>query len=92
MKTTRVITIVQRKGMGEKGLRWAECISRKQNRGGEYPDLCRTVQNAADELDHLLHSLNWLTGHEVLLVGCVEDDNRRHCHLAEKNRNRKYSF
>lgn len=49
-------------------------------------DLCGTVQNAVDELDQLLHGLNRLTGQEVLLVGCVEDDNRGHRHLAEKKK------
>lgn len=52
-------------------------------------DLCRTVQNTADELDQLLHGLNWLTGQEVLLVGCVEDDNGGHCHLAERHIKKK---
>lgn len=98
MTTTGVITMVQHKGMGEKGLHWAECISRKQDRGkrearGEDLDLCRTVQNTADELDQLLHGLNWLIGQEVLLVGCVEDDNGGHCHFAEeKKKYRKHSF
>lgn len=49
-------------------------------------DLCGTVQNPVDELDQLLHGLNRLTGQEVLLVGCVEDDNRGHRHLAEKKK------
>lgn len=47
-------------------------------------DLCRTVQNTADELDQLFHAFDRLTGQEVLLVGCVEDDNGGHCHLAEE--------
>lgn len=47
-------------------------------------DLCRTVQNTGDELDQLLHALDRLTGQEVLLVGCVEDDNGGHRHLAEE--------
>lgn len=47
-------------------------------------DLCRTVQNAADELDQLLHGLNGLTGQEVLFVGCVQDDNGGHCHFTEE--------
>lgn len=47
-------------------------------------DLCRTVQNAADELDQLLHGLDRLAGQEVLLVGCVEDDNGGNRDLAEK--------
>lgn len=55
-------------------------------------DLCRTVQNTVDELDQLLHGLNRLTGQEVLLVGCVEDDNGGHCHLAEKNRKQLLIF
>lgn len=93
MKTTGVITMVQHRRMEEKGLHRAECISRKQDRGkrkcrGDDLDLCRTVQNTADELDHLLHGLNWLTGQEVLLVGCVEDDNGGHCHLAEEKKNK----
>lgn len=49
-------------------------------------NLCRTVQNAADELDQLVCAFNQLAGHEVLLVGCVEDDNGRHCHLPEKKK------
>lgn len=52
-------------------------------------DLFRTVQNAVDELDQLLHGLNRLAGQEVLLIGCVEDDNRGHCHLPVR-RNRKH--
>lgn len=95
MRTTGVITMVQHKGKGGKGLYWAECINRKQERerrrgGGEDLDLCRTVQNTVDELDQLLHGLNRLTGQEVLLVGCVKDDNGGHRHLAEKNK--KHSF
>lgn len=42
-----------------------------------------SVQNAADELDQLLHRLGRMAGQEVLLVGCVEDDNGGHRHLAE---------
>lgn len=49
----------------------------------EDSDLCRTIQNTVDELNQLLHGLNRLTGQEVLLVGCVEDDYRGHGHLAE---------
>lgn len=49
-------------------------------------DLCRTVQNTADELDQLLHAFDRLTGQEVLLVGCVEDDNGGNCHLAEEKK------
>lgn len=49
-------------------------------------DLCRTVQNTVDELDQLLHGLNRLTGQEVLLIGCVEDDNGGHRHLAEREK------
>lgn len=88
MKTTGVITMVQHKGKEGEELHWAECINRKQERGEEREDLdlCRTVQNTVDELDQLLHGLNWLTGQEVLLVGCVEDDNRGHGHFAGKNR------
>lgn len=51
---------------------------------GEDLDLCRTVQNAIDELDQLLHGLDGLAGQEVLLIGCVEDDNGGHRHLAEE--------
>ena len=57
-----------------------------RERRGEELDLCRTVQNAADELDQLLHGVDRLTGQEVLLVGCVEDDNGGHCHLAGEKR------
>lgn len=66
----------------------------REGEEGENLDLCRTVQNTADELDQLLHGLNWLTGQEVLLVGCVEDDNGGHSHLAEggKKKYRKHSF
>lgn len=96
MKTTGVITMVQHKGKG--GERATLSCMHKQKAGerrgkerrGEDLDLCRTVQNTVDELDQLLHGLNRLTGQEVLLVGCVEDDNGGHCHLAEKNR--KHSF
>lgn len=71
---------------GEERAHWAEHISRnrEQKEGREDLDLCRTVQNAADELDQLLHGLDRLAGQEVLLVGCVEDDNGGHRHLAEK--------
>lgn len=53
---------------------------------GEDSDLCRTVQNTADELDQLLHGLHRLPGQEVLLIGCVEDDNGGHRHLAGGHR------
>lgn len=56
---------------------------------GEDLDLCRAVQNAVDELDQLLHGLGRLTGQEVLLVGCVEDDNGGHCHLAEDEKKKQ---
>lgn len=49
-------------------------------------NLCRTVQDAGDELDQLLHGLDRLTGQEVLLVGRVEDDDGGHGHLAEKDK------
>lgn len=52
-------------------------------------DLCRTVQNTTDELDQLLHGLDRLAGQEVLLVGCVEDDNGGHRHLTEKTTTNK---
>lgn len=58
-------------------------------RGVEGCNLCRTVQNAADELDQLLYALNRLAGQEVLLVGCVEDDNGRNSHFPEKKTNIK---
>lgn len=76
------------------GVNRAECLNRERGErdgGGEekIPDLCGAVQNAADELDQLLHVVDWLTGQEVLLVGCVEDDDRGHRHLAEKQGDRK---
>lgn len=64
----------QKAGEGEEGRRG----------GGKDLDLCRTVQNAADELDQLLHGLDRLAGQEVLLVGCVEDNDGGHRHLAER--------
>lgn len=80
----------QGEGEGGEELYWAECINRKagEERREEEKmlDLCGTVQNPIDELDQLLHGLNRLTGQEVLLVGCVEDDNRGHRHLAEKKK------
>lgn len=87
MKTAGVITMAKHRGKGRKGLHWAEYISRNQEQkeGREDLDLCRTVQNTADELDQLLHGLSRLAGQEVLLVGCVEDDNGGHRHLTEKN-------
>ena len=57
---------------------------RERERGEEDFDLRRPIQNTVDELDQLLNGLNRFTGQEVLLVGCVEDDNRGHCHLAEE--------
>lgn len=79
------------------GVNRAECLNRERGErdgGGEekIPDLCGAVQNAADELDQLLHGVDGLTGQEVLLVGCVEDDDRGHRHLAEKRGDRKGSF
>lgn len=47
-------------------------------------DLSRSVQNAADELDQMFLCLDWTSGHEVLLVGRVEDDDGGHRHLSEK--------
>lgn len=47
-------------------------------------DLSRSVQNAADELDQMFLCLDWTGGHEVLLVGRVEDDDGGHRHLSEK--------
>lgn len=55
----------------------------------EDSDLCRTVQNTVDELNQLLHGLNRLTGQEVLLVGCVEDDYGGHGHLTEEKQQKK---
>lgn len=52
-------------------------------------NLCGTVQNAVDELDQLLHGLDRLTGQKVLLVGCVEDDNGGHRHLAGRKKTDK---
>lgn len=72
MKNTDVITAVQHEGLqaGETG-------------GGD-SDLHGTVQNTGDELDQLLHGLSRLAGQEVLLVGCVEDDDGGDGHLAGK--------
>lgn len=50
-------------------------------RGGS--DLCRTVQDALDEVDQLLHGAHGLAGQEVLLVGGVEDDDGGHRHFPE---------
>lgn len=55
-------------------------------------DLCGAVQNTVDELDQLLHGLNRLAGQEVLLVGCVEDDNGGHRHLAEGGETQETAF
>lgn len=78
MKTTGVITMVQREGKGR------SCI-RKQTRGGRgrASHLRRTVQDAVDEVDQLLHGANVLVGQEELLVGCVEDDHGGHRQLTE---------
>lgn len=46
-------------------------------------DLGRTVQDALDEVDQLLHGADGLAGQEVLLVGGVEDDNGGHRHFPE---------
>lgn len=49
--------------------------------GGSH--LRRTVQDAVDEVDQLLHADNKFVGQEELLVGCVEDDDGGHRHLSE---------
>lgn len=57
---------------------------RKQTHGpgGGASHLRRAVQDAVDEVDQLLHGADKLVGQEELLVGCVEDDNGGHRHLA----------
>lgn len=68
------------------------CIRKQTHgRGGGAPHLRRTVQDAVDEVDQLLHGADKLVGQEELLVGCVEDDNGGHRHLTEGGR-KKYSF
>lgn len=67
----------------EGGERWR----RAERRGGDEEegeaDLCRTVQDAPDEVDQLLHGADGLAGQEVLLVGGVEDDHGGHRHFSE---------
>lgn len=53
--------------------------------------LRRTVQDAVDKVDQLLHGPDMLGGQEELLVGCIEDDNGGHRHLTEGGR-KKCSF
>lgn len=75
-----MITTVQREGKGGGELSDAG-VMRKRGRGGA--DLCRTVQDAPDEVDQLLHGADGLAGQEVLLVGGVEDDHGGHRHFSE---------
>lgn len=101
MRTTGVITMVQPQGRrevvadGAAKPSWMPKEEAREGRGGDgggeekILDLCRAVQNAADELDQLLHGVDRLAGQEVLLVGCVEDDDRGHRHLAEKQEEKK---
>lgn len=89
MKTTGVITMVRREGKG-----YAELNTQTGTPGGRGggSDLCRTVQNAADEVHQLLHGADGLARQEVLLVGCVEDDNGGHRHFPEGGEEKKRSF
>lgn len=66
-------------GTGGRGKVRASCIRKETHGGwGGASHLRRTVQDAVDEVDQLLHGADKLAGQEELLVGCVEDDNRGH--------------